>query len=168
MTFEDIHIYLHGLKFCITSLISVISCLLRWSQLFGCGSRGLWCKGGGEPVLLVSDNGGGGNICGVPLSLNFSLSGVLSTVSSLTILSSSEEDSAIKVHDLMFNQIYDNVIFSIGTLIKLYWTKNIRIIKNKYLELNEINETKKKRGYQFKINLEDVSFNSSWNKYNKE
>lgn len=73
--------------------MSVISCLLRRSQLFGGGSRDRWWSGGGDPVLLVSESGGGGNICGVLLSLALSLSGVLSTVSSFTILSSSDEDS---------------------------------------------------------------------------
>lgn len=76
-----------------TSVISVISLRFLWSQLFGGGKRGLWCNGGGEPVLLVSDKGGGGSIWGVLLSLTFSRSGVLSTVSSFTRLSSSEEDS---------------------------------------------------------------------------
>lgn len=79
------------------SLISVISCRFLWSQLFGGGKRGLWCKGGGEPVLLVSESGGGGSICGVFLSLTLSRSGVLSTVSSLTTLSSSEDDSTKKL-----------------------------------------------------------------------
>lgn len=79
-----------------TSLISVISCglLLRWSQLFGGGIRGRWWSGGGDPVLLVSDNGGGGSICGVLRSRARSRSGVLSTASSFTMLSSSEDDSA--------------------------------------------------------------------------
>lgn len=46
----------------------------------------------------MSESGGGGSICGVLLSLAFSLSGVLSTVSSLTILSSSDEDSVIQIN----------------------------------------------------------------------
>lgn len=49
-------------------------------------------------MLLVSESGGGGSICGVVLSLAFSLSGVLSTASSLTILSSSDDDSVIYIN----------------------------------------------------------------------
>lgn len=91
-------INLQGLKFCITSLISVISCLFLRSQLFGGNIRDLWCKGGGDPVLLVSERGGGGNICGVLLSRARSRSGVLSTASSFTILSSSDDDSKNQQH----------------------------------------------------------------------
>lgn len=73
--------------------ISVISVLReeRWSHTGGgAGNRCRWCGGGGEPVLLVSDIGGGGSCCGVRLLR--SRSGVL--VSSFTMLSSSDEDSA--------------------------------------------------------------------------
>lgn len=101
---------LHGLKFCITSVISVISFLFLWSQLLGGGNRGLWCEGGGDPVLLVSESGGGGNICGVFLSLTFSLSGVLSTASSLTMLSSSEDDSKTK-NAYIKNKLLKNFIY---------------------------------------------------------
>lgn len=47
-------------------------------------------------MLLVSESGGGGSIWGVFLSLAFSRSGVLSIVSSFTMLSSSDDDSVLR------------------------------------------------------------------------
>lgn len=82
--------------------MSVISCCLLQLLLLGCCvGLDLWCGGGGDPALLVSDGGGGGKDWPPPGPMPLptptrSRSGVLSVGSSLTMLSSSDDDSRNK------------------------------------------------------------------------